>query len=232
VRRADRLFALVQILRGRRLSTAAMLAARLQVSQRSIYRDVQDLQRSGVPILGEAGLGYQLDRDYIAQPLMFTWDELEALTIGARMISAWGDQGLAQASTSALEKIAAIVPADRRQVLEQTHVYAPSFQVSGAVRLRFEQLRRAIRARIYCSFTYKTAEEISSTRKVRPLALHFWGERWTLASWCETRQDFRSFRLDRMKQLKPLEEHFAAEAGKNLAEFFRRVAREDPGCLS
>src|SRR5437899_1479879 len=110
MRRADRLFQIVQRLRRRGVTTAAQLAQALEVSERTVYRDVRDLQLSGVPILGEAGVGYALPRGFDLPPLMFTEEELEALVVGARMVQAWGDQKLARAAEDALSKIETVVP--------------------------------------------------------------------------------------------------------------------------
>src|SRR6185369_13792433 len=129
MRRADRLFEIVQILRGRRLTTARYLAERLHVSERTIYRDVQDLSLSGVPVLGEAGVGYALKKGFDLPPLMFDYDEVEALLIGARMASAYGSQELAKSAVRAMEKIAAVLPDNRRAALETTQVYVPDFHV-------------------------------------------------------------------------------------------------------
>src|SRR5690349_21118123 len=118
MRRADRLFQIVQILRARRLTTARYLAERLEVSERTVYRDMQDLSLSGVPIMGEAGVGYALKKGYDLPPLMFDYDEIEALVIGARMAAAWGSKPLAKSAHEALEKIAAVLPEPKRGVIE------------------------------------------------------------------------------------------------------------------
>src|SRR6266508_4584176 len=116
MRRADRLFQIVQFLRGRRLTTAAFLAGRLGVSLRTVYRDVRDLSLSGVPVEGEAGVGYRLRAGFDVPPLMFTLNEIEALAVGARMVEAWGGPVLADSARTAIEKIVAALPDDRRLV--------------------------------------------------------------------------------------------------------------------
>jgi predicted DNA-binding transcriptional regulator YafY len=226
MRRADRLFEIVQILRGRRLTTAHYLAERLQVSDRTIYRDVQDLCLSGVPIMGEAGVGYALKKGFDLPPLMFDYDEVEALLIGARMVSAWGGSTLARSAERAMEKIAAVLPESRRAALETTQVYAPDFHIDRNVAARFEQLRQAIKARQFVYVDYTTEDQRASQRELRPIALHFWGERWTLAAWCELRNDFRMFRLDRMRELVTRETTFRDEAGKTIADWLRKVTGE------
>lgn len=223
MRRADRLFRLVQVLRGRRFATARMLAEALEVSERTVYRDVRDLSLSGVPIEGEAGVGYALRRDFDMPPLMFDYDEIEALTAGARMVQAWSSPELARAAQSALDKIAAALPADKRIVMERTRLYAPAFHVDAKVGKVLDLLREAIVEQRRLLFGYADESARTSERKVRPLGLYFWGERWTLAAWCELREDFRSFRLDRMANA-AIGNRFPDEAGKRLEDFLRTVS--------
>lgn len=227
MRRADRLFAIVQALRGRRLTTARQLAARFHVSERTIYRDVQELAVSGVPIIGEAGVGYALDKSFDIPPIMFELDELEALVIGARMVGAWGGTTLAQSAERALEKIAGVVPASRRHVIDTTQVYAPDFHVNRDIGARFEVMRQAVKQKSVVHIDYADEAGRPSTRDLRPLALHFWGERWTVAAWCESRMDFRMFRLDRIREMQPLARTFRDEAGKTFADFLRALEREE-----
>jgi len=227
MRRADRLFEIVQILRGRRLTTARYLAERLAVSERTVYRDVQDLSLSGVPVLGEAGIGYTLRKGFDVPPLMFDYEEVEALLIGVRMAGAYGSMQLARSAERAMEKIAAVLPDNRRAALETTQVFVPDFHLDRQVAERFELLRQAIRARQFVHIDYVTEDKRESQRELRPVALHFWGERWTLAAWCELRQAFRMFRLDRMRELAPLDRQFRDEAGKTIADFLRQIGSEE-----
>lgn len=227
MRRADRLFEIVQIVRARRLTTARYLAERLSVSDRTIYRDVQDLSLSGVPILGEAGVGYALKKGFDLPPLMFDYDEVEALLIGARMASAYGGKALAKSAVRAMEKIAAVLPDNRRAALETTQVYVPDFHKDHEVASRFESLRQAIKARQFVHIDYVTEDKRESQREIRPVALHFWGERWTLAAWCELRQAFRMFRLDRMRKLFVRDKTFRDEPGKTIADFLREIGGEE-----
>src|SRR5439155_10950306 len=143
MRRADRLFQIVQFLRGRRLTTAAFLAGRLGVSLRTVYRDVGDLSLSGVPAEGEEGVGYRLRSGFDIPPLMFTLDEIEALAVGARMVEAWGGPVLAESARTAIEKIVAALPADRRAAVEQTRLYAPGFHVDAKSMGRLGAVGRA-----------------------------------------------------------------------------------------
>src|ERR1700733_9251825 len=134
MRRADRLFRIVQFLRLGRMLTAQKLAAKLQVSQRTIYRDVRDLQLSGTPIEGEAGVGYTLRRDFDLPPLMFTSAELTALVLGARLVQTWGGLESADAATSALARIEAVLPAELTAKLDAIRLFAPEFQMPKAHR--------------------------------------------------------------------------------------------------
>jgi predicted DNA-binding transcriptional regulator YafY len=227
MRRADRLFEIVQYLRGRRLTTAKQLAEWLEVSERTIYRDIADLLATGVPIDGEAGVGYRLNTSFDLPPLMFSFDEVEALATGARMVQTWGSPQLKRAAGLALAKIAAALPPDKRTALESTPLFAPDFHIAPAVGEHLDQLRAAIRTHRHVRLHYTDSNGGLSQRTIRALACAFWGGKWTLAAWCEQRQDFRSFRLDRIDALELLESHFVAEPGKALADFLRNLDTEN-----
>ena len=227
MRRADRLFRLVGLLRSRGFATGQQLADSLGVSKRTVYRDIRDLERSGVPIRGEAGVGYRLERGFEMPPLTFSEAEIEALVLGARMVGAWGDHELAAASESALGRLEAVLPEPLRRVVAATPLFAPDF---GRRRSMVEQLpliRQAIGDRRRLHFEYVRADGTESARTVRPLGLYFWGRKWTLAGWCEVRDDYRSFRPDRMSEVKMLEGVFDVNEGPNLEGFLAHVARED-----
>ena len=223
MRRADRLFEIVQYLRGRRLTTARQLAQWLEVSERTVYRDIADLLATGVPIDGEAGVGYRLAASFDLPPLMFNFDEIEALVAGVRMVQTWGSPQLNKAAALALAKIAAALPRDKRAVLEATPLFAPDARVDPKVGQHLDQLRHAIRRRRRIALDYLDPAGSNSARTVRPLACAFWGGTWTLAAWCELRTDFRSFRLDRMQAVAELDSIFPNEPGKTLADFLRRI---------
>lgn len=223
MRRADRLFEIVQYLRGRRLTTAAQLAQWLEVSERTIYRDVADLIGTGVPIDGEAGVGYRIAATFDLPPLMFNFDEIDALVIGARFVESWGGPGLANGARSALAKIAGALPREKRAALEGARLFAPGFFVDPLPGERLETFRRAIATRTFVELDYRDGKGSSSQRRVRPLGIFFWGEAWSVAAWCELRQDFRNFRLDRIAGLSRLDERFADEAGKRLEDFLRKM---------
>ena len=227
MRRADRLFQIVQYLRGRRLTTAAQLADWLQVSQRTVYRDIQDLERTGVPVEGEAGVGYRLRPEFDLPPLMFTFEEVEALVAGARMIGGWGSPQLRQASELALAKIAAALPEHRRIELERTRLYALNFADDGGKGGDvLDTLRHVIAGRVVTLLDYSDAVAKPSTRHVWPLGLYFWGHVWSLAAWCELRQDFRNFRLDRIVGAYSTERQYPDQSGRRLEDFVRTMRSE------
>ncbi|MDQ2962789.1 MAG: YafY family transcriptional regulator [Pseudomonadota bacterium] len=226
MRRADRLFSIVQYLRGRRLTTAAQLAHWLEVSERTIYRDIADLAASGVPVDGEAGVGYRIRSGFDLPPLMFTFDEIEALVIGARFVESWGGPGLAGGARSALAKIAAALPAEKRVALERSRLFAPGFFIDPEPGKRLDALRHAIIGQRFTDLDYKDAEARVSQRRVRPLGLYFWGDVWTLAAWCELRQDFRSFRLDRIVAVNPADARYPDESGRRLEDYIRKMQED------
>jgi predicted DNA-binding transcriptional regulator YafY len=226
MRRADRLFRIVQQLRGRRLTTAAQLAASLGVSLRTVYRDVRDLSLSGVPVEGEAGVGCRLRPGFDVPPLMFTLSEIEALAVGARMVEAWGGPVLAEGARTAIEKIVAALPPERRLAVERTRLYAPSFHVDGRAMQRLESVRDAIGGRRVLRLDYRDSGGKPSARDVWPLALYYWGRTWTIGAWCETRTDFRNFRVDRIAGLETLPRRYPDEEGKRLADYVRAMQAE------
>jgi predicted DNA-binding transcriptional regulator YafY len=227
MRRADRLFQIVQYLRGGRLVTAQKLAERLEVSTRTIYRDIADLQSTGVPIDGEAGVGYVMEEGYDLPPLMFTRDEVTALVAGARLIRAFGGAGMARAAEEALVKIGAVLPEGARHRAGQVQVHAIGWRMSDELRVLIDRLEGAVDRSARLSFAYTDQHGAATRRTVRPLGLWFWGASWTLVGWCELRDDFRMFRLDRMDALED-GPSFKPERGKRLQDFYRMMeARGD-----
>jgi predicted DNA-binding transcriptional regulator YafY len=228
MRRADRLFEIVQRLRGGRLVTARALGDALEVSVRTIYRDVADLQASGVPIDGAAGVGYLLRPGYHLPPLMFRPTEIEALIVGARMVAAWGGRELAAAAGEALVRIAAVVPPERMQRAERVPIFASALRFQDGERANLDRFAKGIDHRLKMRFAYRDADGTASERLVWPLALHFWGQVWTLAAWCELRDDFRTFRIDRAEWVTATEEAYPNLAGRTLQDYLDRVRRCGP----
>lgn len=229
MRRADRLFQIVQYLRGGRLSTARSLADRLEVSERTIYRDIADLQSTGVPIDGEAGVGYVMRSGYDLPPLMFTRDEIAAMVAGIRMIRSWGGLSMARAAAEALAKIELVLPADARARLADASVFAPPMELTDEVRAMIDLVETAIDSRDILRFGYSDQHGARTERRVHPLGLWFWGKVWTLVAWCETREDFRMFRLDRTTGLTPAGKRFTPARDRSLATCLRQYeARYGP----
>jgi predicted DNA-binding transcriptional regulator YafY len=221
MRRADRLFHIIQLIRGRRLTTARYLAERLEVSERTIYRDVSDLQSQGVPLEGEAGVGYRLGSGFDLPPMMFTQDEAKALVASVRMAQAWLDPGLAQGAEDALGKILSVLPVEARVAAEALAVYAGEGGLSPESQRALQALREAVQEKRKVFIHYRDLSEQSSERVLRPLGCFYWGKVWTLSAWCERRNDFRSFRIDRVVKLRALEERFRDEPGRTLADLLR-----------
>lgn len=219
MRRADRLFEIIQMLRSRRFMTAAQLAGELEVSERTIYRDVSDLIVTGVPITGEAGVGYTLDRKFDLPPLMFNAEEIEALILGSRIVQSWADPDLASAAHSALTKIEAALPEPLRINIVESALFAPRIVPDTAVTSNLAVTRRAVNDRYKLGFRYTRADGESTSRTVHPLGLFYWGYSWTMVGWCETRDDFRNFRLDRMEQLVRRDEKFEDVEGRSLNDY-------------
>lgn len=210
MRPADRLFQIILLLRHGRVVTANALATALEVSERTIYRDIADLVKSGAPIDGEAGVGYRLRRGYQVPPLMFTGDELEALVVGAKLVQAWGDPALGKAAAQAMARIEAVLP----QALEQKvgassrRFLALDCLQPAPLREPMEMLRAGMESGRKLRVAYRRGDGELSQRTLWPLGLVFWGHCWTLGAWCELRESFRTFRVDRIKQVELLDAAF------------------------
>jgi len=224
MRRADRLYRLTDLLRGGRVTTARRLAERLEVSERTIYRDIADLMASGVPVEGEAGVGYVMRPGFDVPPLMFDRSEIAALVAGARLVEAWGGAAMARAASDALGKIAAVVPAEIARAADSTAIHAFHWpDLDGATRARLDLLDGAIRERTRLQVRYTDGAGAETARPVRPLGLVFWGKVWTLVAWCELRDDFRMFRVDRIADAAN-DGRFTLAPHQTLAAFYAREA--------
>ena len=226
MRRADRLFQLVQLIRGRRLITATALAQRLEVAQRTIYRDIADLQHQGVPIEGEAGVGYRMGTGFELPPLMFNQNEADALVTAARLAQSWVDPAMARDIETALGKILSVLPPAARTSAEAITLYAPALALDDGTRARLQTLRESSATRHKLRLRYCALDESESERIVRPLGCFYWGKVWTLSAWCELRGGFRAFRIDRVVEIDVLPYRFRDEPGKTLADFLRAVRGE------
>lgn len=223
MRRADRLFQIIQYLRSGRLTTAADLAKKLEVSTRTIYRDIADLQASGVPIDGEAGIGYILGGGFELPPLMFSTEEVVALVAGARLIRAWGGVKMAQSALAALDKIESVLPEESQAQVQQVEIHARSNEITDAVRVSIDKLEESSANRKCLRIQYSDSKQENTQRVVQPLGLWFWGKVWTLVAWCRLREDFRMFRVDRIKNIEDTGEEFTDEKLKSLKEFYRQM---------
>ena len=227
MRRADRLFLIIHALRGRRTALRAQgLADTLGVSLRTVYRDVADLQRSGVPIEGEAGVGYVLRKGADIPPLMFNAEELEALVVGTRFVKAFAGQRLHRGAQAALLKIEAVLPSELKQRARQSRIFAPADwnEVTSSL---IDRLHAAITAHQVLRLDYRDGTGRGSEREIEPLCLAFWGGAWTLGSWCRLRADFRSFRPDRIAAFDPTGEIFVEVPGRDVAAYVRAMGGGD-----
>lgn len=224
MRRADRLFQIVLLLGRRRAVTARELAEALEVSERTIYRDIADLALSGVPVEGEAGVGYLMRGNYQIPPLMFDADEITALVLGARMARGWADEELGRAAERALMKIEAVLPAPLKSRVARQPLLVPDFHVPPDRIAPMARIRRAIDRQHKLAFAYARADGATSQRTAWPLGLFFWGDTWTLGAWCELRGDHRTFRLDRMSGLEVRDETFPGDGGELLEAYIRVVS--------
>ena len=226
MRRADRLFQIIQLLRRRRtVTTAAQIATRLEVSERTVYRDIRDLMLAGTPIDGEAGVGYRIRPGYDLPPLMFDRDEIQALVLGVRIVRQFGDPALARASDAILAKVAAVLPPDLEPLLGGTKLFVPT--IVGGMRSAdgLAIAREALVSRRRLTFRYANDRGDASERTVRPLAVFFWGRTWTLAAWCEMRTGFRNFRVDRISDAS-LGAAFEDEPGRTLRDLLNAYGPE------
>jgi predicted DNA-binding transcriptional regulator YafY len=231
VRRADRLFEIIQVLRSRKRVRAADLAAHLGVSERSIYRDISDMIARGVPIEGEAGVGYIMRPGFDLPPLMFNETEIEALLMGVRIVQSWADPELAASAETAIAKIRAVSPDPVKKQLDFVRFWAPSERKHEPISIDQGALRRAIRQQRRISFAYRDLKDRTTERIVRPLIMAFYGPVWLLAAWCESRDDFRVFRIDRMSDFLVLDTTFGKEPGRSAEDFLKQCeeGRARPG---
>lgn len=220
MRRADRLVRIVHFIRGRRQAvTAAQIAKEFEICKRTVYRDIQDLMNAGTPISGEAGVGYIIDKRYYLPPVTFDADELEALGLGISMVRQWTDDRFAAKADSAFARIEAVLPTDLQGELAQITTYSVQMAPELPWTVSFSDLRESIRARRKVAITYRDELARETRRTLRPLALIFCSPVWLLASWCETRRDFRNFRLDRIAALDCLGDVFVDDPDRNLAAY-------------
>lgn len=214
MRRAERLFRLVAELRAREVSRAEDLAAALEVSIRTVYRDISHLQGSGLPIEGEAGVGYLLRPGFNLPAMTFTFEQLDALALGLSFVEVAGDRSLSQAAAEVRAKLQASLPKPDRRTLETAPLFASRRDGRAAPITRI--VRHAIRAKRTLKLSYRDGTDRASERRVRPLAIWAFTDGWLFAGWCELRADFRAFRIDRIASIKETGDGFADTPGQNL----------------
>ncbi len=223
MKRTDRLFDLIQVLRDGRLHRAVELAGRLQVSVRTIWRDMATLMASGMPVEGERGVGYILRAPITLPPMMLSASEIEALRLGVRLVAEGADPTLARAARVLASKIASVTPAPS-EAEDDLFVLTRRETVRASAHL--PMIRKAIKAQERLTITYIDPRGAETHRDIRPLQLSFGGRVWTLGAYCEARRDFRDFRIDRILAIAPTDEVFPKEIGRMLADYKARRAAE------
>lgn len=226
MRRVDRLLRLLQILRRhRRPVTAELIAAELEVSVRTVYRDIAGLLAEGAPVRGEAGVGYVLGDGFDLPPLMFSTDELEAILVGMRWAEARGDTTMSVAARDVIAKVGAVLPAHLKPVLFDGTVDAPRSKGPPDDTIDVGDLRRAIREQRKVAIAYSDEQGSATTRTIWPLALGYFEMSRIVVAWCELRQDFRHFRTDRMQRAEVTSGRYPGSRAQ-LIERWRRTERD------
>lgn len=217
MRRADRLMQLVQMLRDGTLHRAQDLAQAVDVSLRTIYRDMETLAASGVPVSGERGIGYRVTAAITLPPLNLTLTEVEALHLGLSAVGAADDPELAQAARQLLAKLDAVMPETPSAAPARYGFAVYPFAEAARGFQHLPRMRQALRARQKLELTLQ-----GEPRTVRPLELDYWGRLWTCVVWCEKRRDFDVIRVDQITALRVLPSLFVAETGKSIADYKAR----------
>jgi len=224
VNRIDRLVAILIHLQGRRVTRAEDIANEFQTSIRTVYRDIAALAEAGVPVVGEAGLGYSIVRGYHLPPVHFTTQEATALITASLLVDRFTDDSLMSSMTSALAKIRAVLPADHQDHiarLERRMTLPELPQKKRSANLVLIQKALADRTLLRISYCGSGAVEATS-REIEPLGLTYYGDRWHLIAWCRMRQDYRDFRTDRIETISASSVQFEAHPEFSLAEFLGR----------
>jgi predicted DNA-binding transcriptional regulator YafY len=227
MRRADRLLQLIQILRrNRRPVTGDRMAAELEVSLRTIYRDISSLMVQGVPIRGEAGMGYVMGEGFDLPPLMFTAEELEALMLGLRWVSSFGDDKLQRAARDSVAKIGTVLPQGLKPYLYDSSLLVPSPFAGDASAIDESHLRTAIREERKLFLRYIDLVETETSRTIWPIALAYYDRKRLLIGWCELREAFRSFRTDRISESHALPDRYPKRRRFLMADWRKEMKRE------
>ncbi len=217
MRRAERLFRLVNEMRTRGVSRATDLAEHLEVSVSTIYRDIAHLQASGMPIEGEAGIGYLLRPGFDLPNLTFTHDQIDALAVGLSFVERTGDPALTAAAREARAKLQASMPQPEERKLADAPYFSLHRKNTDLPDVGL--VREAIRERRIVEIIYRNGDGKKSDRRVRPLVIWTLTDGWMFSGWCELRQDFRTFRSDRIADLTVTGDRFEEDEGKGLRAF-------------
>lgn len=217
MRKADRLFQLVNLIRRQQPVSAAALAEQLQVSVRSVYRYIDDLSVSGVPVYGEPGIGYSLQPGFELPPLHLSPEEVDALQFAVTILSRIAGHEMAGAARSLSAKILASLPDERRH--PEPALFSYAMGLSDQHKGFWEQLRQAISAGQWVSVVYCSLQGHLSERKIFPLGLFYWGGKWTLGGWCALRADYRDLRVDLIQQLSSCASPLSLPEKVNLAAY-------------
>ena len=221
MRKSDRLFTLANILRKHQPITASRLAEKLNVSERTIYRYIDDLSVAGIPVYGEPGLGYRLSEGFELPPLQLTALETEALVLGVNLVSAWTGKSMSEAAGSLLSKIEAGLPQSMSSGSgEARFIHTPNCHAIMDNHV-WDTLYAALKTDRWVEIDYDSLQGNSTERQVRPLGVFFWGNTWTLASWCQLREDYRDFRLDRIRQISLSDSQPQLPKGISLAAYLQ-----------
>jgi len=218
--RSERLFNLLQTLRGHRAPVSGKaLAQELGVSVRTLYRDIATLQAQGADIEGEAGVGYVLRPGFILPPLMFSEDEIEALVLGSRWVASRGDDSLGLAARDVLAKISAVLPARLRDSLDAANLFAIPVRAVAETSVDLAAIRKAIRLERKLSIRYRDGSGADTGRLIWPFAVGFFDRVHVVVAWCELRRDYRHFRTDRIADLTVTETRYGRRRAAMLKEW-------------
>lgn len=223
MQRSERLAEIVEIVRDGRLHLARDIANALEVSVRTIYRDIDTLVASGVPIDGERGVGYMLREPVFLPPMALTLAELEALSLGMAIVQQAADAELQAAAKAVMDKVGEHA-SNRRQAPRSWGFGVYAFERAQEGFRHMPLIRRAIREGLKLRIAYRSLDDQESTRIIRPLQVEYWGRIWTCSAWCELRNSFRAFRIDRMQTCEPTGKSFQPEAGKTIEDYLKHVA--------
>src|SRR3954447_13498180 len=233
MRRADRLFRIIQILRRRRTPvTAGDIAEELEISLRTVYRDIAQLLADRVPIRGEAGVGYVLERGFDMPPLMLTPDEIEAAILGAQWVTGRADQALSRAASDLIAKIGAVIPEHLRPLVLDPALTSPNWRPVQPDSIDMGRMRAAIHAQTKVAVRYTNLKEESTARTIWPIAVSYFEAVRVIVAWCELRQSFRNFRTDRVVEAQFLADRYPTPRVRLLAAWKKQMKQEHEAMLT